>query len=96
MGLTINTPRGGAEEAPVVADRRLYLDRTRARLVEADSSEAASLLAGAGRPIDAAEWRRLGLVFREGRVEQDHAAAEKQRREVEDKMRAPAPNKGGQ
>jgi enoyl-CoA hydratase/carnithine racemase len=54
----------------VIADRRLCLDLSRTRLVEANTAESAFLLAGKGQEIEADEVKRLGLVVHEGRVMQ--------------------------
>lgn len=54
----------------IFSDRRLYLTRNKQRVVEEGDALAAWLLAGAGCVIDPAEWKRLGLEIRYGRVEQ--------------------------
>jgi hypothetical protein len=52
------------------ADRRLYLDRQQTRVVEANTVEAAFLLAAKGHEIPAAVIKRLGLEMVDGRVRQ--------------------------
>lgn len=52
------------------ADRHLYLDRSRTRLVGETDLEVAWMLAGKGQEIDPGEVRRLKLVVHEGRVMQ--------------------------
>ncbi len=52
------------------ADRRLCVDQSGTRLVEANTPESASLLIAKGREIPAEDVRRLGLVLHEGRVMQ--------------------------
>jgi hypothetical protein len=54
----------------VNADRRLYLDRSQARLVEESDPACAWLLVGKGQEIPAEKVKRLGLVVHEGRVMQ--------------------------
>jgi enoyl-CoA hydratase/carnithine racemase len=54
----------------VIADRRLYLERTGSRLVAENDPEAAFLLIAKGHEIPAADVKRLGLVVHEGRVMQ--------------------------
>lgn len=55
----------------MIADRRLCLDRSQSRLVEAGSVDSAFLLAGKGQEIPAETVKALGLVrWSDGRVMQ--------------------------
>jgi hypothetical protein len=54
----------------VIADRRLYLERTGSRLVAENDPEAAFLLIAKGHEIPAVDVKRLDLVLHEGRVMQ--------------------------
>jgi hypothetical protein len=54
----------------MIADRRLYLDRSQTRVVEASTVEAAFLLAAKGHEIPVAAITRLGLERVDGRVQQ--------------------------
>lgn len=77
MTFTINIPKidqPAAKTAPMISDRRLYLDKTKDVLVEEGSLEARWLLAPAGGTIPGEEVDRLGLTFTDGRVTQPGAA----------------------
>ena len=52
------------------ADRSLYLDGTRSRLVSETDPAVAWSLVGKGQEIDPGDVKRLGLVMHEGRVMQ--------------------------
>jgi hypothetical protein len=52
------------------ADRRLCLDLSRRRLVEANTAASAFLLAAKGQDLEPEDVQRLGLVLHEGRVMQ--------------------------
>lgn len=54
----------------MIADRRLYLDRSRTRLVAESSPEAAWLLNAKGQEIDPGEAKRLDLHVVDGSVRQ--------------------------
>lgn len=54
-------------DAPLIADRRLYLT-TKGEVVEARDPRRAELLAAAGMPIPAETAARLGLRMEDGRV----------------------------
>ena len=55
----------------MLADRRLCLDRSQSRLVEAGTPDSAWLLAGKGQEIEPEDVKRLGLVqWGDGRVMQ--------------------------
>ena len=72
--MTFRIDRGGVmPPRGLVADRRLYLDATKSRVLEDGDPTVAWLLCPAGREITAAEVARLGLVLRNGRVEQGGA-----------------------
>lgn len=68
MALSWNAQSDG--DQGMVADRNLYLDKSRDVLVEENDSRCASLLCGKGRAIYADEVQRLGLVVVDGRVVQ--------------------------
>lgn len=57
------------------ADRRLYLDRSRTRLVAENAPDAAWLLNARGQAIDPVDVNRLGLVEVDGVVMQQAEAA---------------------
>lgn len=110
-GLEIDTlaqqaERDAGDKDPIlVADRRLFLDPSRERLIEAGHEDAAYLLAAPGHRIPRAEAKRLNLVVQDDRIVQAPAKplptkepttdTVKQHTPVEDKQRAPAENKGG-
>lgn len=75
---------------PLVADRRLFLDHTRERVVEDGSTEAAYLLVGAGCELEAAEAERLGVASVDGKLEQRKAPAATPDRRI-GKRESPAP-----
>jgi hypothetical protein len=54
----------------VIADRRLYLDRSQSRLVEESDTACAWLLAGKGQEIAPEAVKRLRLETVDGRVKQ--------------------------
>ena len=56
------------------ADRSLYLDRSRSRLVGETDPEVAWLLVWKGREIPAEDVKRLGLIEVDGRVQQGESA----------------------
>lgn len=67
MMLTVHTRRETAGvSGNLKADRRLYTNRDRTRLVEAGEPDAAFLLAAPGRPIDPADVQALGLSMDDG------------------------------
>jgi hypothetical protein len=73
MSVRIEYAHGNPDELPdgaLVADRRLYENAARTRIVEDGDSEAAFLLAGQGRVIGKADVERLGLECVNGRVVQ--------------------------
>lgn len=68
------------------ADRRLYTNKDRTKLVEEGDPGAASLLAAEGRAIDPADVSALGLIVSDGRVVQGKAEPK-----VEKPKEAPKP-----
>lgn len=65
--------QGKKPKAPLVADRRLYLDHSKERLVEEGAEDAAYLLAGAGGMIPGDVAADLGLKVVDGKVSQPKA-----------------------
>jgi len=92
MGLAI--AKSKTSEEGIVADRKLWLDASRDRVVEHGSAESAFLLANEGSLIPASEARRLGLSVKDGKVHQDRvvqvAALRKELAEVEGRQKAHA------
>ncbi len=88
------------EPGALIADRRLWLDAGRTRIVEDGDPTAAFLLAAPGRPIPKADVERLGLAVVSGAVRQGvpttRAARPKAKRRTRpaDKMRKPGEDKG--
>jgi hypothetical protein len=66
-----------AEAAPVgvIADRRLYLNADKSRIVEDGDPTAAFLLATPGTTIPAADVAALGLEVVDGKVQHRSASA---------------------
>lgn len=81
--------------AGLIADRRLYLAKDRATLVEAGGPGAAFLLAPEGGLIEQGDAVRLGLVVRDGVVVQPGPEPEaKEQPKPEDKEAAKPEDKG--
>ncbi len=70
MGLTIERPVLEVPRGGLVADRRLYVDRSGKTLVEETDPRAAFLLAAKGQPMEFDVVTRLGLRMAEGRIVQ--------------------------
>lgn len=70
-------PEFPAPDGGLYADRPLYLDAQRERVLEEGDPEAAFVLIGVrGGTIDGSEVKRLGLSLVDGRVvQQGHAGA---------------------
>lgn len=62
---------------PLTADRRLFLDHTRERVVEDGTADAAYLLVGAGCELAAEEAERLGVRMVDGKLRQEQKPAAK-------------------
>ncbi len=75
MGLTIHRPQPEVPAGGLMADRRLYLDQTQARMLEETDAEAAFLLAAKGQAIPRDAVARLQLCVAEGRVVQGNAVS---------------------
>lgn len=72
----------------IVADRNLYLDASNNRVVEEGDAASASQLVAAGHVVNQADADRLGLVFRNGRVEQDRAVKLEEHQRLVDDLEA--------
>lgn len=88
-GLTIVTLKEQSEmqkkEKSITADRRLFLDATRERVVEDGDADAAFLLATPGKRIPGDEVERLGLSTSSGKVKQAERHADKSLKKSADK-----------
>lgn len=69
MAVTWN--RGAEKSSQLVADRNLYLDKDGSAVVEEGDAASASQLVAKGHVINQADADRLGLVFKNGKVQQD-------------------------
>jgi hypothetical protein len=91
VALHIDRPGAQAPGTAIISDRRLWLTKDGARLVEDGSLEAAVLFAAPGSPVLVEDVARLGLAVEDGVIV---IPATKMAAEPENKM-APAPaNKG--
>lgn len=73
MGVTIVRADGDPDQpkdGELVADRRLYVNAAKTRIIEEGDPSAAFLLAGEGGRIGKGDVQRLGLEFVNGRVVQ--------------------------
>ena len=88
--ITRATDPNEPEKGGLVADRRLWLDAGRTRVVEDGDPAAAFQLVAPGRPIPRVDVVRLGLTLVDGALRQ---GAGKQAAPTANKMAAPAENK---
>jgi len=93
MPFDITMLRDQQPTGTLVADRRLYLDTTRDQMLEHGDTRAAFLLVGEGGTVPAAEVERLGLVMRDGRIQQRPEKETKQEPPPEDKKLEPPEDK---
>lgn len=95
MALKVVTGADKDRPRALLSDRRLYLDRSRERVVEEGSLDAAFLLASAGGEIGADEAARLQLYVFGGRICQGGAEQSAPAAEQKKKARRPRPPKKG-
>ena len=87
MAVTWN--RGvAASNAPLIADRNLYLDKSNNTVVEEGDANSASQLVAKGHPINQADADRLGLVMEGDRVVQNRAAKAEDHQALVDALEA--------
>jgi len=91
MALTVHTREGDTGvSGDLTADRRLYVNKDRTKLVEEGAPDAAFLLAPPGSSIPLADVQGLGLAVVNGRIVQ---GGQKEAPKPEDKARAQTENK---
>lgn len=88
MAVTWNRGSAAPDQAPLIADRNLYLDKSGSTVVEEGDANSASQLVAAGHPINQADADRLGLVQKGDRVEQDRAVKIEEHRKLFDELDA--------
>lgn len=87
--MTVTWNRGvAASNAPLIADRNLYLDKAGNTVVEEGHADSASQLVAAGHPINQADADRLGLVMDGDRVVQNRAIKIEEHQALVDQLEA--------